>query len=162
MEQKRLSKTEVEVIDCLQRSIPQKDIAEHLRKDSSTISKRIKALKRAGIIQYPVAIVDPTKLAIYIVCGLIKLKLPREHWHWSEVATTISKISPKIKEIVLLSGSEWDIFIKCYVNSLDEYYDDLAKRILDAIDIHAISSFILSHPAKYDSSIPRECLETKE
>lgn len=63
MEKKRLNKENMELIDLLQQGIAQKDIAKRLGKDESTISKRIKTLKQAGIIQYPVAIVDPTKLS---------------------------------------------------------------------------------------------------
>jgi len=93
MKKEQLSKEELELINFLQQGITQKEIAKRLGRDESTISKRITALKRDGIIQYPVAIVGPIAIT---VLGDPKLKQRLEDFYakysGSIPSSTISRI----------------------------------------------------------------------
>ena len=162
-EPRELSEEDAYIIDFLQKGQSQKEIAKFLGKEESTISKKISALRDAGIIvSYPSATVNISKLVRFIVYGLIKLKLEKGGVDWIELATLISRTSPKIVEVGPLFASEWDILIKCYVNSLEEYYDDIVKRIHADFDVHGMTSFILFRPPKYDHRVPRDCLNIKK
>jgi len=158
-----LSEEDAYIIDSLQKGISQKEIANYLKKDESTVSKKIKDLKEAGIIvAYPSAIVDASKLVKLVIYGLIKLRLTKGGQDWEELARMISVISPKIVEVSALFGLEYDVMIKCYVDSIEEYYDDIVRKIISSFEIHGMTSFILFRAAKHDPRVPKECLNIKK
>jgi len=108
-----LSKGDTELIDLLRQGIAQKDIATHFGKDESTISKRIKDLKQAGIIQYPVAIVklsDKKKLmaghVTITVRGDPELKQRLEDFFAENSDIPRSAISQMLCEFALFAAKE--------------------------------------------------------
>jgi len=108
----KLTKEDKELIDLLQKEISQKDIAKQLGKDESTISKRIKSLKQAGIIKYPVAIVFPSKKKLMAghvtitIRGDPELKQRLEDFFAEHSDTPPSAISQMICEFALFVAKE--------------------------------------------------------
>jgi DNA-binding Lrp family transcriptional regulator len=158
-----LSDDEASIIAKLQRGESQKEIAADLGKDETTISKKIRDLKEKGIIvAHPSVHVDPSKLVKHIIYGLIKLRKEKGGRDWADMATGFKYISSKIIEAGTLFGQEWDILIKCYVNDLDEYYDEIVRKIQENYEIIGMTSFILFHPIKFDYRVPKECMNIKK
>ena len=111
---KKLTKEDRDLIKLLQQGVSQKEIAQRFGKDESTISKRISDLKQAGIIKYPVAIVNPTKLSGRLMAGHVTitvrgdqdLKQRLEDFFEENSNMPSSAISQMICEFVLFIAKE--------------------------------------------------------
>ncbi|MES1200787.1 MAG: Lrp/AsnC family transcriptional regulator [Pseudomonadota bacterium] len=149
-----LDAVDVKILDLLQQdaSLSIADIAEKVGLSSSPCWRRIERLKKIGVIQRQVTLLDYEKLGLgFEVYASVKLQLPsRDNLEKFEAA--VAKW-PEVVECATVTGAA-DYMMRIITSDMHAYDDFLRDKMLGLGLISDVQSRILMRVAKRTTAAP--------
>lgn len=151
-----LDAVDARILDLLQQdaSLSIADIAERVGLSSSPAWRRIERLKKAGVIQKQVTLLDQEKLGLsFQVIASVKLQLPsRENLERFESAIADW---PEVIECALVTGAV-DYMLRVVTSDMHAYDDFLRDKMLALGLVSDVQSRIIMRVPKRTTAIPLE------
>lgn len=151
-----LDAIDARILDLLQQdaSLSIADIAERVGLSSSPAWRRIERLKKAGVIQKQVTLLDQEKLGLsFQVIASVKLQLPsRENLERFETAIAAW---PEVIECALVTGAV-DYMLRVVTRDMHAYDDFLRDKILALGLVSDVQSRIIMRVPKRTTAVPLE------
>jgi DNA-binding Lrp family transcriptional regulator len=149
-----LDAIDARILDLLQQdaSLSIADIAERVGLSSSPAWRRIERLKKAGVIQKQVTLLDQEKLGLsFQVIASVKLQLPsRENLERFEGAIADW---PEVTECALVTGAV-DYMLRVVTHDMHAYDDFLRDKILALGLVSDVQSRIIMRVPKRTTAVP--------
>ena len=149
-----LDAVDVKILDLLQRdaSLSIAEVAERVGLSSSPCWRRIERLKKLGIIQRQVTLLDREKLGLaFEVFASIKLQLPsRDNLEKFEAAIANW---PEVVDCATVTGAA-DYMLRIITKDMHAYDDFLRDQILALGLVSDVQSHILMRVAKRTTAAP--------
>jgi DNA-binding Lrp family transcriptional regulator len=149
-----LDAVDARILDLLQQdaSLSIADIAERVGLSSSPAWRRIERLKRAGVIQRQVTLLDQEKLGLsFQVVASVKLQLPsRENLERFENAVAEW---PEVIECALVTGAV-DYMLRVITRDMHAYDDFLRDKMLALGLVSDVQSRIIMRVSKRTTAVP--------
>ncbi len=149
-----LDAVDARILELLQQdaSLSIADIAERVGLSSSPAWRRIERLKKAGVIQKQVTLLDQEKLGLsFQVIASVKLQLPsRENLERFESAVADW---PEVTECALVTGAV-DYMLRVVTRDMHAYDDFLRDKMLALGLVSDVQSRIIMRVPKRTTSVP--------
>ena len=127
------------------------EIAARVGLSSTPCWKRIQKLKEEGVIQKRVVLCDPEKLGLNTTV-FVKVSTNHHNEDWiKKFALSVQDI-PEIVEAYRMSG-DVDYLLRVIVNDI-QGYDAVYKKLIQACDLHDVSSSFAMEVIKYSTALP--------
>jgi Lrp/AsnC family transcriptional regulator len=153
MEHYFMDKIDRKILEVLQKdaSISATDIADRVGLSKTPCWRRILAMKRSGIIQRIVAILDPKKIGVSTTV-FVMLKTGNHSAAWLERFSKAIERIPEIVEIHRLSG-DIDYLMRIVVPDIGGY-DVVYKRLIASVDFVDVSASFVLETMKMTTALP--------
>jgi len=148
-----MDKIDRKILEVLQKdaSISATDIADRVGLSKTPCWRRILAMKRSGIIQRIVAILDPKKIGVSTTV-FVMLKTGNHSAAWLERFSKAIERIPEIVEIHRLSG-DIDYLMRIVVPDIGGY-DAVYKRLITSVEFVDVSASFVLETMKMTTALP--------
>lgn len=148
-----MDKIDRKILDLLQKdaSISATDIADRVGLSKTPCWRRILALKRAGIVQRIVALLDAKRLGVGTTVFVL-LKTANHSAAWLDRFSKAIDRIPEITEIHRLSGNV-DYLMRIVVPDI-EGYDAVYKRLIASVEFVDVSASFVLETMKMTTALP--------
>lgn len=127
------------------------EIADQIGLSKTPCWRRILAMKKSGIIQRIVAILDPKRLGVSTTVFVL-LKTGKHSVRWLERFSRAVEKIPEITEIYRLSG-DTDYLMRIVVPDINGY-DAVYKRLISSIEFADVSASFVLETMKMTTALP--------
>ena len=129
------------------------EIADRVGLSSTPCWRRIQKLEEAGVIRKRVALLDAQKLNLGVtVFVAVRTNQHNQAW-WERFKSAVVAI-PEVVEFYRMSG-EVDYLLRVVVPDIAAY-DEVYKRLIEAVDLYDVSSSFAMEQIKYTTALPLE------
>jgi Lrp/AsnC family transcriptional regulator len=148
-----MDKIDRKILDLLQKdaSATAADIAERVGLSKTPCWRRIIGLKKSGVIQRIVAILDAKRLGVGTTV-FVMLKTGNHSASWLERFSKAIERIPEITEIYRLSG-DTDYLMRIVVPDI-EGYDVVYKRLITTVEFVDVSASFVLETMKTTTALP--------
>ncbi|GAB2188549.1 Lrp/AsnC family transcriptional regulator [Sessilibacter sp. MAH2] len=151
----KLDRTDRRILSEIQKngSLSNLELAEKIGLSPSPCSRRVKALKDAGIIGQTVTLLRPKPLGLTLT-ALIHISMDRHtperfEYFESEVANF-----PEVQECYLITGQAADYVLKVIVKDMEAYQQFLLEKITRLTGVTGVQSSFVMKKAKDSTELP--------
>ena len=120
----------------------------------ASVQRRLKAMKRSGIIQAEVALVDPRKVGA-AMSFLVMVELERERQDQIDSFARQVQSDPMVQQCYYITG-EADFCLICLARNMDEF-EELTKRLFfDNTNVRRFRTSVVMRSHKVGLGVPVE------
>ena len=132
-------------------TVPVAEIGRRVGLSTTPCWRRIQKLEEAGVIRKRVALLDPKKLNLGVtVFVAVRTNQHNQVW-WERFKKAVVAI-PEVVEFYRMSG-EVDYLLRVVVPDIAAY-DEVYKRLIEAVDLYDVSSSFAMEQIKYTTALP--------
>lgn len=152
-----LDRTDKRILAHLQQdgSLSNLELAEKIGLSASPCSRRVKALKDAGIIGQTVTRLDPKSLGLNLT-ALINISMDRHTPDRFEQFEAEIAGYPEVQECYLITGQAADYVLKVIVKDMEAYQQFLLGRLTRIPGVSGVQSSFVMKRTKDTTEIPIE------
>ena len=148
-----LDEMDVKILKILQEDCTRSvaDIGKEVGLSTTPCWRRIQRLEETGIIQRRVAILDAPRVNVG-VSVFVSIKTDQHSLAWLERFHKAVVDFPEVVEFYRMSG-EVDYLLRVVVPDIAAY-DEVYKRLIEAVDLYDVSSSFAMERIKYTTALP--------
>ncbi len=152
-----LDRTDKRILNHLQKdgSLSNLELAEKVGLSASPCSRRVKALRDAGIIGKTVTVLEPRPLGLNLT-ALIHISMDRHTPDRFELFEAEIESYPEVQECYLITGQSSDYVLKVVVKDMEAYQQFLLGRLTRIPGVSGVQSSFVMKRAKDTTEIPIE------
>ena len=150
---KTIDRTDLRILDCLQRdaSLSIADVAERVGLSTTPCWRRIQNLEKSGVLRRRVAVLDRDQLNLGVDV-FVSLRINQHSEEWLEAFTRAVDGFPEVVEFYRMSG-DVDYLMRVVVPDI-KAYDAFYRRLIRHTGIADVSSSFAMERIKHTTALP--------